>query len=202
MLGSRLNSIHAWACNGKCRIALPKQRLSDIKTMNLSSNVGRATIEEQRTSSPNGVSEVLPSTKFTQFEASQCESEMRVRNAIATPVDVRLLTSRSLPCVQSFIGLSCVLAVGCNISQFMCIGRFSAVTFQVTLPSPFQSSYHTSVLVDKTLYSPPGANSGHYSTFSVVKKVWIDVHRPLQRRHLQVRGSSFLLSYLVIPPVF
>lgn len=30
-----------------------------------------------------------------------------------------------------FIGLSCVLAVFCNISQYLCIGRFSAVTFQV-----------------------------------------------------------------------
>lgn len=30
-----------------------------------------------------------------------------------------------------FILLSCVLAVFCNISQYLCIGRFSAVTFQV-----------------------------------------------------------------------
>jgi solute carrier family 35 protein E3 len=30
-----------------------------------------------------------------------------------------------------FIMLSCVLAVFCNISQYLCIGRFSAVTFQV-----------------------------------------------------------------------
>ncbi|GAQ81566.1 Glucose-6-phosphate/phosphate and phosphoenolpyruvate/phosphate antiporter [Klebsormidium nitens] len=36
----------------------------------------------------------------------------------------------SVPALM-FIGLSCVLAVFCNISQFMCIGRFSAVTFQV-----------------------------------------------------------------------
>lgn len=30
-----------------------------------------------------------------------------------------------------FICLSCALAVFCNISQYLCIGRFSAVTFQV-----------------------------------------------------------------------
>ncbi|KAL2629494.1 hypothetical protein R1flu_014180 [Riccia fluitans] len=30
-----------------------------------------------------------------------------------------------------FIGLSCTLAVFCNMSQYLCIGRFSAVSFQV-----------------------------------------------------------------------
>ncbi|EFJ17616.1 hypothetical protein SELMODRAFT_92835 [Selaginella moellendorffii] len=30
-----------------------------------------------------------------------------------------------------FISLSCLLAVGCNVSQYLVIGRFSAVTFQV-----------------------------------------------------------------------
>lgn len=30
-----------------------------------------------------------------------------------------------------FIGLSCTLAVFCNMSQYICIGRFSAVSFQV-----------------------------------------------------------------------
>ncbi|KAH7426942.1 hypothetical protein KP509_10G023000 [Ceratopteris richardii] len=30
-----------------------------------------------------------------------------------------------------FIGLSCTLAVFCNLSQYICIGRFSAVSFQV-----------------------------------------------------------------------
>lgn len=30
-----------------------------------------------------------------------------------------------------FITLSCVIAIGTNLSQFICIGRFSAVTFQV-----------------------------------------------------------------------
>jgi solute carrier family 35 protein E3 len=29
--------------------------------------------------------------------------------------------------------LSCLISVGVNISQFMCLGRFSAVTFQVSL---------------------------------------------------------------------
>lgn len=33
--------------------------------------------------------------------------------------------------MQFFILLSCSLAVFCNISQYLCIGRFSAVSFQV-----------------------------------------------------------------------
>ena len=33
--------------------------------------------------------------------------------------------------LQLFILLSCGLAVFCNISQYLCIGRFSAVSFQV-----------------------------------------------------------------------
>ena len=32
---------------------------------------------------------------------------------------------------QLFISLSCALAVFCNLSQYICIGRFSAVSFQV-----------------------------------------------------------------------
>ena len=39
--------------------------------------------------------------------------------------------SHVLFCDQFFIALSCALAVFCNISQYLCIGRFSAVTFQV-----------------------------------------------------------------------
>lgn len=34
-------------------------------------------------------------------------------------------------CLQSFIILSCTIAVGTNLSQFICIGRFTAVSFQV-----------------------------------------------------------------------
>ncbi|CAL5031156.1 unnamed protein product [Urochloa decumbens] len=33
--------------------------------------------------------------------------------------------------VMFFIALSCVIAVGTNLSQFICIGRFTAVSFQV-----------------------------------------------------------------------
>lgn len=33
--------------------------------------------------------------------------------------------------MQLFIVLSCCLAVFCNVSQYLCIGRFSAVSFQV-----------------------------------------------------------------------
>lgn len=33
--------------------------------------------------------------------------------------------------MQLFIILSCTLAVFCNVSQYLCIGRFSAVSFQV-----------------------------------------------------------------------
>lgn len=35
------------------------------------------------------------------------------------------------PFMQLFLILSCSLAVFCNISQYLCIGRFSAVSFQV-----------------------------------------------------------------------
>lgn len=33
--------------------------------------------------------------------------------------------------LQVFIFLSCTIAVGTNLSQFICIGRFTAVSFQV-----------------------------------------------------------------------
>lgn len=33
----------------------------------------------------------------------------------------------------SCLALSCACAVGVNISQFMCLGRFSAVSYQVLL---------------------------------------------------------------------
>lgn len=33
--------------------------------------------------------------------------------------------------MQSFILLSCTIAIGTNLSQFICIGRFTAVSFQV-----------------------------------------------------------------------
>jgi solute carrier family 35 protein E3 len=33
--------------------------------------------------------------------------------------------------LQFFLTLSCVIAIGVNLSQFICIGRFSAVSFQV-----------------------------------------------------------------------
>lgn len=32
--------------------------------------------------------------------------------------------------------VSCTLAVLVNVSQFMCLGRFSAVSFQVRFPPP------------------------------------------------------------------
>lgn len=37
----------------------------------------------------------------------------------------------SVKSLQLFILLSCSLAVFCNVSQYLCIGRFSAVSFQV-----------------------------------------------------------------------
>jgi len=33
--------------------------------------------------------------------------------------------------LQFFLTLSCFIAIGVNLSQFICIGRFSAVSFQV-----------------------------------------------------------------------
>jgi hypothetical protein len=43
------------------------------------------------------------------------------------------------PAVQQLL-LSCALAVLVNTSQFMCLGRFSAVSFQVRLPAPARDS--------------------------------------------------------------
>ena len=42
-----------------------------------------------------------------------------------------LLINASLCFLQLFITLSCTIAVGTNLSQFICIGRFTAVSFQV-----------------------------------------------------------------------
>lgn len=44
-------------------------------------------------------------------------------------VSAYTLTVPGLSCLL----LSCLISVGVNISQFMCLGRFSAVTFQVGL---------------------------------------------------------------------
>lgn len=41
------------------------------------------------------------------------------------------MTLLSLFSVQLFIFLSCTIAIGTNLSQFICIGRFTAVSFQV-----------------------------------------------------------------------
>ncbi|GAB4834790.1 UDP-rhamnose/UDP-galactose transporter 1 [Ancistrocladus abbreviatus] len=41
-------------------------------------------------------------------------------------MDYKMSTGATL-----FILLSCLLAVFCNVSQYLCIGRFSAVSFQV-----------------------------------------------------------------------
>ncbi|XP_051126498.1 UDP-rhamnose/UDP-galactose transporter 2-like [Andrographis paniculata] len=42
-----------------------------------------------------------------------------------------ILNYKFTPAVVLFILLSCTLAVFCNVSQYLCIGRFSAVSFQV-----------------------------------------------------------------------
>lgn len=42
-----------------------------------------------------------------------------------------LIIQAALCCLQVFIILSCSIAVGTNLSQFICIGRFTAVSFQV-----------------------------------------------------------------------
>ncbi|KAG2573198.1 UDP-rhamnose/UDP-galactose transporter 5-like isoform X1 [Panicum virgatum] len=43
----------------------------------------------------------------------------------------RVDTYRYNNVVMFFIALSCVIAIGTNLSQFICIGRFTAVSFQV-----------------------------------------------------------------------
>lgn len=42
-----------------------------------------------------------------------------------------MLLTEMLFSLQMFITLSCTIAVGTNLSQFICIGRFTAVSFQV-----------------------------------------------------------------------
>ncbi|GMH05207.1 hypothetical protein Nepgr_007047 [Nepenthes gracilis] len=42
-----------------------------------------------------------------------------------------ILNYKMSPGASLFIFLSCLLAVFCNVSQYLCIGRFSAVSFQV-----------------------------------------------------------------------
>ena len=44
--------------------------------------------------------------------------------------------------LQSFIILSCTIAVGTNLSQFICIGRFTPVSFQVLGHHCFFSSWN------------------------------------------------------------
>lgn len=41
------------------------------------------------------------------------------------------INSFNICVLQFFIFLSCIIAVGTNLSQFICIGRFTAVSFQV-----------------------------------------------------------------------
>ncbi|RZS28733.1 hypothetical protein BHM03_00062372 [Ensete ventricosum] len=52
---------------------------------------------------------------------------------VCTVTDVKV-NAKGFFCASAavvFILLSCLLAVFCNISQYLCIGRFSAVSFQV-----------------------------------------------------------------------
>jgi len=41
--------------------------------------------------------------------------------------------------LQACIGLSCLLAIVCNLSQYMCLGRLSATSFQVSIYSIYSS---------------------------------------------------------------
>lgn len=61
------------------------------------------------------------SIKLIFFVASMIYLVNRHRNLF-------LLTMNLL---QMFIALSCAIAIGTNLSQFICIGRFTAVSFQV-----------------------------------------------------------------------
>lgn len=75
---------------------------------------------------------------------------IRVDNLLSETLRILLLTGSCgilswhivLVCfvVQCFILLSCILAVFCNMSQYLCIGRFSAVSFQVRWVSYSESA--------------------------------------------------------------
>jgi len=53
-------------------------------------------------------------------------------------------TSAALVC----LAVSCSLAVGVNLSQFACLGRFSAVSFQVPPPPPLYKRSTSSTKIE------------------------------------------------------
>lgn len=100
--------------------------------------------------------------------------------------------------VQFFITLSCIVAVGVNASQFICIGRFSAVTFQVL-------GHMKTILVlvlgflffnDSTstqVTAPRPALANDVPSLYLFARVGL-----LQSRHLQMLCRSVGRSYLAV----
>ncbi|KAL8489876.1 hypothetical protein ACS0TY_025678 [Phlomoides rotata] len=58
---------------------------------------------------------------------------MKLLNTVLSGISsgARVHSRASLIILQVFIVISCTIAVGTNLSQFICIGRFTAISFQV-----------------------------------------------------------------------
>jgi len=56
----------------------------------------------------------------------------------------------------TFLALSCACAVGVNVSQFMCLGRFSAVSYQVSSLTIFRMLCGSILTVLANLFGPKG----------------------------------------------
>ena len=57
--------------------------------------------------------------------------QLRIAASLCLDIRASFLSFDTLRLLQGFILLSCFLAALCNLSQYMCIGRFSATAFQV-----------------------------------------------------------------------
>ncbi|RWW10778.1 hypothetical protein GW17_00025665 [Ensete ventricosum] len=57
--------------------------------------------------------------------------EIKAKGLLCACVAVVIAIVFGFTVLQSFILVSCILAVFCNTSQYLCIGRFSATSFQV-----------------------------------------------------------------------
>ncbi len=67
-----------------------------------------------------------------------------------------VLDYRSSPPSLQMLGLSCTVAIMVNVSQFMCLGRFSAITFQVRIGCDEEGG--SDVLLSDSRCCPPGSS--------------------------------------------
>lgn len=71
----------------------------------------------------------------------------------------------------TFLALSCACAVGVNVSQFMCLGRFSAVSYQVRgSASVWGSKGRTKAVAAQQQMCLLGSSHGMYARSEVLRK--------------------------------